>query len=94
MKHFEWNKIKNEKLKIERDICFEDSESAFDDERVLDVIEHPNISRYPNQKQFIFVKDDYIYIVPFVEDENKVFLKTIYPSRKMTKKYLERNNKK
>ncbi len=55
---------------------------------LLDVIEHPNKSIYSNQNIFIVNIDNYIYLVPFVEDDEIVFLKTIIPSRKMTKKYL------
>ena len=94
MKYFDWSKEKNIVLKSERDICFEDLEDAFEDGRVLDTIEHPNKKKYPGQRMFIFVKEDYIYLVPFIEDAEKVFLKTIFPSRKMTKKYLLEKKKK
>lgn len=55
---------------------------------LLDIIEHPNTKKYPNQRIFIVDIDDYAYLVPFVETEERVFLKTIIPSRKMTKMYL------
>ncbi len=60
---------------------------------LLDTIEHPNKERYPNQRIFIINIDDYAYLVPFVEDEKAIFLKTIIPSRKMAKKYLEGQSK-
>ena len=55
---------------------------------LLDTIEHPNADKYSNQKIFIVNIENYIYLVPFVESEESIFLKTIIPSRKMTKKYL------
>lgn len=88
MKYFDWDKTKNEWLKEERGIGFEDVMDAINDRRELDRIDHPNKKRYPNQKQIIVNIDNYAYLVPFVEDEKKIFLKTIIPSRKMTKKYL------
>ncbi len=55
---------------------------------VLDVLEHPNDERYPEQRLFVVAVDDYAYLVPFVESEEELFLKTIIPSRKATKRYL------
>lgn len=88
MKYFDWDGQKNAKLKIERDICFEDVLMAIENGNILDIIEHPNKKRYPNQKIFIIDINNYAYLVPFTEDEEKVFLKTIIPSRKATKKYV------
>lgn len=88
MKYFDWDNQKNEQLKRERDIGFEDIVVAIDEGHILDIIEHPNKRQYPNQKIFIVNVDDYAYLAPFVEDEEKVFLKTIIPSRKATKKYI------
>jgi len=59
---------------------------------VLDVIKHPNPSKYPNQRLFIINIENYAYLIPFIEDEKQIFLKTIIPSRKATKQYLEVNN--
>ncbi|MGA1133361.1 MAG: toxin [Prochlorotrichaceae cyanobacterium] len=56
--------------------------------KLLDIIQHPNQEKYPNQRIFIVEIDRYIYLVPFIENETELFLKTIIPSRKMTKKYL------
>lgn len=88
MKYYDWNESKNDKLREERDICFEDVVVAISEDKLHDVIAHPNPSKYPNQRFYIIEIQEYIYVVPFVEDEVKIFLKTIYPSRKLTKKYL------
>lgn len=93
MKYFSWNEEKNERLKRERNISFE--EVVFHIERgdLLDIVEHPNQERYQRQRLFIVNIDDYGYLVPFIESEVEVFLKTIIPSRKATKKYLKGKNK-
>ncbi len=58
---------------------------------ILDILEHVNQAKYPNQKYFVININDYVYYVPFVEDKEKIFLKTIIPSRKLTKIYLSKN---
>lgn len=88
VKYFDWDKEKNKKLKEEREISFEEAVVAITEEKIIGIIEHPNTAKYPNQKIFILNINNYIYVVPFVEDDKKYFLKTIIPSRKMTKKYL------
>jgi len=88
MKYFDWSLEKNEELKIERQVMFEDVVFAIAHDALLDTIEHPNQTKYPNQRIFVVNINDYVHLVPFVEDENIIFLKTIIPSRKMTKKYL------
>ena len=93
MKYFDWDEEKNQKLKEERGISFADIQIAFEEDRVLDVIDHPNKKKYANQQMLIVEIEDYVYLVPFVEDEDKYFLKTIFPSRKMTKKYLRKEEK-
>jgi hypothetical protein len=55
---------------------------------VLDVLEHPSPERYAGHRIFLVRRDEYVYLVPFVEDDETVFLKTIIPSRKATKQYL------
>ncbi len=90
MKIFEWNETKNKKLKQERGISFEEIVFYIEKGSVVDIVAHPNRKRYPGQKIFIIDIDDYIYLVPFVENEEVVFLKTIIPSRKATKEYLKR----
>ena len=90
MKIFDWDEEKNEKLILERDICFEEIVWCIEHkEGLLDVIDHPNQDKFPHQKFFIIRLRGYIYAVPFVEDNDKIFLKTIYPSRKLTQRYLE-----
>ncbi len=91
MKYFDWDAGKNEKLKQERDVGFEDVLVAIEEGRILDVIEHSNKKKYPGQKVFVLEISHYAYLVPFVEDEERIFLKTIIPSRKATKKYLLQN---
>lgn len=87
MKPFAWNELKNIQLKAERGIGFEDIITAFPD-RVLTVLPNPNLKKYPNQMVYLVEVNQYVYLVPFVEDEEKIFLKTIFPSREATKKYL------
>ena len=89
MKTIEWNEEKNRELQADRGVCFEDVVICLMNNKVLDVIKHPNINQYPNQNIFILSINDYVHMVPFVEDEKTIFFKTIIPSRKMTKKYLE-----
>ncbi len=84
----EWDEEKNRLLKEERGVCFEDVIVAFNENKILDVIKHPGKKKYPNQKIYIVEIDNYAYAVPFVRDKDKIFLKTIIPSRKLTKKYL------
>ena len=88
MKYFDWNVDKNEELKKARNISFEEIVYYIMHGGLLDTIKHPNPERYQNQKIFIVNVDDYAYLVPFIETEEIVFLKTIIPSRKMTKRYL------
>jgi uncharacterized DUF497 family protein len=88
VKFFDWDDAKNAKLKAERGIGFE--EIVFHVERgdLLDILEHPNSDRYASQRIFVVRREDDVYLVPFVEDDHTVFLNTIIPSRKATKKYL------
>ena len=88
MKRFDWNDAKNLQLKVKQGIGFDEVYAALEDGGLLDNIPHPNQKRYPAQRIFIIEIDNYAFLVPFVEDEEKIFLKTLYPSRKFTKKYL------
>jgi uncharacterized DUF497 family protein len=88
VKYFAWDEAKNEKLKVERGIGFEEIVFHIERGNVLDILEHPNRERYRGQRILVVQRDDYVYLVPFVEDEKLVFLKTIIPSRKATKQYL------
>ena len=88
MKHFKWNLEKNAQLINERGVSFERVLYHTERNKILDVVEHPNSTKYPNQKMFIVDIENYAYLVPFVENETEISLKTIIPSRKATKKYL------
>ena len=92
MKPFRWNHDKNELLKIERSISFEEIVLAIEADGLLDVLCHPNPEKYPNQSVFVVTFDDYVYLLPYVEERDYYFLKTIIPSRKATKNYLRRNH--
>lgn len=93
MKYFDWNALKSTKLQVERGICFEDIVAAIDENKLLDTIFHPNQQLYPGQRIFIVEVEEYVFLIPFVEDEEKIFLKTIYPSRKYTMKYKGRRKR-
>ena len=80
--------IVNAKLRAERGIGFEDIVFHIERGDLLDILEHPNPDRYAGQRIFVVRREEYVYLVPFVEDEHTVFLKTIIPSRKATKQYL------
>lgn len=90
MKVFNWDSTKNSTLKSDRGVSFEQVLIEILSGRILDIFSHPNSDRYPNQKIFVVVLREYCYLVPFVENEKEVFLKTIIPSRKATKKYLDK----
>ena len=90
MKYFSWNNEKNEQLKKERKISFDQVVFQIDNDKVLDIIEHPNQEKYSGQQVIIIEFNQYAYLVPCVETEEEIFLKTIIPSRKATKKYLGR----
>lgn len=94
MKYFDWSEQKNEQLKRERDIGFEDILVAIEAGDILDVISHPSLKKHPNQKIFVIEVYNYAYLVPFVEDDQKIFLKTIIPSRKATKHYIKNRKRK
>ena len=84
---YDWSEEKNKLLKDSRNVGFEEVLLAMDEGRLLDVVPHHNLEKYPNQKLFIVRIRGYIYYVPFVEDEEKIFLKNIVPSRKYQKNY-------
>jgi uncharacterized DUF497 family protein len=86
--YFDWNQEKNEQLKKEREVSFEEVLIALSENRLLDILKHKNQKKYPVQRILVININEYVYLVPFIEDEKKIFLKTIIPSRKATKKYL------
>lgn len=91
MKPFRWNPDKNEKLKVGRDISFEVIALAVEADGLLDDLRHPNSGKYPNQSVLVVAFDDYVYLVPYVEEPDHYFLKTVIPSRKATRDYLPRS---
>ena len=87
MKYHDWDEDKNIKLIQERGVSFEMCLAHIEQGKILDIIE--NKTPYEHQRVYVLEMDEYIYYVPFVEDKEKIFLKTIIPSRKATKKYLK-----
>jgi hypothetical protein len=90
MKYFAWNPEKNARLKQERGVGFEAVVFHIERGDLLDILKHPNQARYAGQLLCVVNIDDYTYLVPFVEGEGEVFLKTIIPSRKAANLYLRR----
>jgi uncharacterized DUF497 family protein len=88
MKPFRWGPEKNDQLMLERGISFEQMVVAVQAGGLLDVLAHPNPSKYPNQKVLVVASDGYACLMPFVEQEDHFFLKTVIPSRKATRDYL------
>ena len=88
MKYYDWNDDKNQALKGSRGVSFEQVVLAIVSGDLVDRVKHPNPEKYPNQRVFLVKIEDYIYSVPYVEDDEKIFLKTIIPNSKATKKYL------
>jgi uncharacterized DUF497 family protein len=92
MKMFRWNHEKNETLKAQRNMSFEEIVLAIEADGLLDELRHPNPEKYPNQSVFVVALDDYVYLVPYVDEPGYYFLKTVIPSRKATRDYLHRSN--
>jgi len=92
MKVFSWNSEKNLLLINERDISFEDIVVNINLGNELDIYDHPNQQKYPNQKILVVQVEDYVYLVPYIENDEELFLKTIIPSRKATKQYIGDKN--
>ncbi len=88
MKLINWNKEKNIWLKEKRGISFEDILYYLDNDKLIDDTEHPNQQKYRGQRIMAIDIKGYIYLVPYTETEDEIFLKTIIPSRKATRKYL------
>jgi uncharacterized DUF497 family protein len=88
VKPISWDAEKNALLKAERGVSFEDVVFHIMAGDILDTVDHPNQARYPGQQIHVVAIEEYVYLVPFVESEEEVFLKTIIPSRKATKSYL------
>jgi uncharacterized DUF497 family protein len=92
MKRFDWNEEKNAQLARERGVTFQEVVYHIAHGGILDIVEHGNQRRYPGQRVFIVNIENYAFLVPFVEDDECIFMKTIIPSRKMTRLYLRRES--
>ena len=88
MPAFDWDDEKNVLLEKTRGVGFEDVIFHIENGDILDIIRHPNASRYPNQRIIVLNMEGYVYLVPYVERKGTRFLKTIIPSRKATREYL------
>ncbi len=88
MSEFSWDEEKNSFLREVRGVCFEDILFHIGRGDLLDVIRHPNPERYPNQLVMVVDIEGYAYLVPYVKERGRRFLKTIIPSRRATKEYL------
>jgi uncharacterized DUF497 family protein len=88
MKVFRWSPEKNEALATDRGTSFENIVVAIESGGLLDIVAHPNQAKYPRQRILVVSADNYVYLVPFVEEEDYYFLKTIIPSRRATRDYL------
>jgi uncharacterized DUF497 family protein len=91
MKPIVWSAEKNELLKEERGVSFEEVVFHMQAGDILDTFDHPNQARYPGQRLHVVAIEEYVYLIPFVETEDEVFLKTIIPSRKATRQYKGRD---
>lgn len=94
MKYYSWKNDKNEKLKKKIHISFEDVIYYIENGKLHAILKHKKQTRYPGLKIYVVEIDNYIYLVPFIETEKEIFLKTIIPNRKATRKYLEESNEK
>lgn len=88
MKTFDWDEDKNEWLKRERGVSFEDVVFSIDEGKLLGILQHPNQKRHKGQRLYIVEIENYAFVVPYVESEACIFFKTIFPSRKYTRMYL------
>lgn len=88
MKPFRWSPDKNELLKRERGVSFEEITVAVEAGALLEIVAHPKATKFPRQKIMVVEVASYAYLVPFVEDTDHFFLKTIIPSRKATRDFI------
>ncbi|OZA13691.1 MAG: toxin [Hydrogenophilales bacterium 17-62-8] len=88
MKPFRWSPEKNEALRADRGVSFERIVIAVESGGLLDILAHPNQAKYPRQRVLVVACDNYAHLVRFVEEEDYFFLKTVIPSRKATRDYL------
>lgn len=93
MKYFSWANDKNLQLKARRGVSFEEVVFHIGAGHLLDILQHPNPEKYPGQRIFAVDIEGHAYLVPFVETDDEVFLKTIIPSRKATRRHLKGKGK-
>ncbi len=87
MKQINWNTEKSLKLKELRGVCFEDIVYYIEKGDILDDHLHPDQTKHPKQRVMVIGIDSCAYVVPYVEDEEEIFLKTVIPGRKATELY-------
>lgn len=92
MKPFDWDEGKSRLLKQSRGVSFEEVVFHIHNGDLLARLDHPN-PKYAHQQIFVVRIGDYAYAVPFVENEEKYFLKTVIPSRRLTRDYLKKEEK-
>ena len=90
MKPIEWDPENNKRLMQERGVSFEMVEEIIANDAFITAIDHPNQLKYPHQRMYIIELRGYLYQVPFVEDDEKIFLKTIIPNRKLEKRFINK----
>lgn len=93
MKPINWSPEKNIQLKADRGISFEEVLVAISQGGLLDIVDHPNTTKYAHQKIMVVRIIDYACLVSFVETEKEIFLKTIIPNCVATRKYLSKDSK-
>jgi len=92
MKQYNWDPEKNKQLIEDRGISFEEVIFHLQSDSLLDDVEHPNRESYGHQRMYVVAIEKYVYLVPYVESKDEIFLKTIIPSRKATRQYLGESN--
>lgn len=92
MKVMLWDRLKNEKLRRERQVSFEEVAACIQNGGLLDIVDHPRQDKYPGQKLLVVALRGYACLVPFAEAEDHFFLKTVIPSRKATRQYLDKES--
>jgi len=92
MDYYKWSQEKNEKLKAERGVSFEQIAMHIEKGDLLDIVAHHNQEKYPTQQLLVVEINHYVFLVPFIENKTGKFLKTIIPSRKATRDYLGGKN--
>ncbi len=89
-----WDEEKNQLLQLQRDVSFENILKKIANGEIIGRRIHPNIDKYPNQQIFVLEINGYVWYVPFIETDAEIFLKTIIPSRKLTKEFGDKKNEK